>query len=55
MSSTATIPVAVVDEIKIKRLLVRGAVIGALAGNNDVINVLAEVTDEVAATASKVS
>lgn len=54
--STATIPVAVVDEMqRLKGILVRGAVIGALAGNNDAINLLAEVKDEVAATASKVS
>ncbi|KAB2338490.1 glycine betaine/L-proline ABC transporter ATP-binding protein ProV [Cytobacillus depressus] len=37
--STATIPVAVVDENdRLLGILVRGAVIGALAGNNDVIN-----------------
>ena len=54
--STATIPVAVVDEMqRLKGIVVRGAVIGALAGNNDAINLLAEVKDEVAATASKVS
>ncbi|MDQ0270837.1 quaternary amine ABC transporter ATP-binding protein [Cytobacillus purgationiresistens] len=37
--STATIPVAVVDVTnRIQGILVRGAVIGALAGNNDAIN-----------------
>lgn len=37
--STATIPVAVTDENdRLHGILVRGAVIGALAGNNDVIN-----------------
>lgn len=37
--STATIPVAVTDENdRLHGILVRGAVIGALAGNNEVIN-----------------
>lgn len=37
--STAIIPVAVIDEQKrLKGILVRGAVIGALAGNNELIN-----------------
>ncbi|WP_400246907.1 glycine betaine/L-proline ABC transporter ATP-binding protein [Niallia sp. JL1B1071] len=37
--STAIIPVAVIDEQnRLKGILVRGAVIGALAGNNDLIN-----------------
>lgn len=47
--STAAIPVAVVDENKrLAGILVRGAVIGALAGNNDAINHFREETvDEV--------
>lgn len=37
--STAIIPVAVIDEQnRLKGILVRGAVIGALAGNNELIN-----------------
>lgn len=43
--SQATIPVAVIDENnRLKGILVRGAVIGALAGNNEAINIL-ESTD----------
>lgn len=48
--STATIPVAVVDENRrLSGILVRGAVIGALAGNNDAINNLEQARAEVAA------
>ncbi|WP_066062896.1 quaternary amine ABC transporter ATP-binding protein [Neobacillus soli] len=49
--STAAIPVAVVDENnRLKGILVRGAVIGALAGNNDAINHLGGMANaEVAA------
>ncbi|GKV69230.1 glycine betaine transport ATP-binding protein OpuAA [Sporosarcina sp. NCCP-2716] len=37
--STATIPVAVVDEAnRLKGIIIRGALIGALAGDNDFIN-----------------
>ncbi|MED3553808.1 quaternary amine ABC transporter ATP-binding protein [Cytobacillus praedii] len=51
--STATIPVAVVDENnRLYGILVRGAVIGGLAGNNEVINVLEEAKKEVAADQS---
>ncbi|OUL02959.1 glycine/proline betaine ABC transporter ATP-binding protein OpuAA [Bacillus spizizenii] len=43
--SDANIPIAVVDEKqRMKGIVVKGALIGALAGNNDYINV--EVTDE---------
>ncbi|MCY8981789.1 CBS domain-containing protein, partial [Bacillus halotolerans] len=43
--SDANIPIAVVDEKqRMKGIVVRGALIGALAGNNDYINV--EGTDE---------
>ncbi|WP_077214666.1 quaternary amine ABC transporter ATP-binding protein [Bacillus dakarensis] len=52
--STASIPVAVVDENdKLLGILVRGAVIGALAGNNEVINVLEKAKTEVAADQSE--
>jgi len=48
--STATIPVAVVDETnKLKGILVRGAVIGALAGNNQDINQIHTAQSEAAA------
>ncbi|MDQ6600426.1 glycine betaine/L-proline ABC transporter ATP-binding protein [Bacillus salipaludis] len=48
--STASIPVAVVDENKrLSGILVRGAVIAALAGNNDTINQLETAKSEVAA------
>jgi glycine betaine/proline transport system ATP-binding protein len=48
--SIASIPVAVVDENKrLKGILVRGAVIGALAGNNDAINNPAPAQVEAAA------
>jgi len=48
--STATIPVAVVGENRrLSGILVRGAVIGALAGNNDAINNLEQAKAEVAA------
>ncbi|KQL21980.1 quaternary amine ABC transporter ATP-binding protein [Cytobacillus solani] len=51
--STATIPVAVVDENnRLYGILVRGAVIGGLAGNNEVINVLEKAKEEVAADQS---
>ncbi len=51
--STATIPVAVVDENnRLYGILVRGAVIGGLAGNNEVINVLEKTKEEVAADQS---
>lgn len=51
--STATIPVAVVDENnRLYGILVRGAVIGALAGNNEVINDLEKAKKEVAADQS---
>lgn len=44
--STAIIPVAVVDaEQRLKGILVRGAVIGALAGNNENINNQAEILE----------
>ncbi|MEH7124490.1 glycine betaine/L-proline ABC transporter ATP-binding protein [Bacillus sp. JJ1773] len=47
--STATIPVAVVDENdRLQGILVRGAVIGALAGNNDVINDFEKAKEEAA-------
>ena len=37
--STATIPVAVVDEEnRLQGIIIRGALIGALAGNNQFIN-----------------
>ncbi|WP_153126817.1 quaternary amine ABC transporter ATP-binding protein [Peribacillus tepidiphilus] len=49
--STASIPVAVVDENKrLTGILVRGAVIGALAGNNHDINHLKNASLEVAAS-----
>lgn len=52
--SIATIPVAVVDENdKLLGILVRGAVIGALAGNNEVINVLEKAKIEVAVDQSE--
>lgn len=45
--STATVPVAVIDENNhLHGILVRGAVIGALAGNNEVINDLGKATVE---------
>jgi glycine betaine/proline transport system ATP-binding protein len=48
--STASIPVAVVDENnKLKGILVRGAVIGALAGNNLEINQIHTAKSEAAA------
>ncbi|MEO2076847.1 MAG: glycine betaine/L-proline ABC transporter ATP-binding protein [Bacillus sp. (in: firmicutes)] len=48
--STASIPVAVVDEHKrLNGILVRGAVIGALAGNNEAINQLNQAKAEAAA------
>ena len=48
--STATIPVAVVDENnRLKGILVRGAVIGALAGNNQDINHIHTAKSEAAA------
>ncbi|WP_066395869.1 betaine/proline/choline family ABC transporter ATP-binding protein [Cytobacillus eiseniae] len=51
--SVATIPVAVVDENnRLHGILVRGAVIGALAGNNDVINDWEKAKEEVAADQS---
>lgn len=51
--STATIPVAVVDENnRLYGILVRGAVIGGLAGNNEVINDLEKAKKEVAADQS---
>jgi len=44
--STASIPVAVVDgEQRLKGMLVRGAVIGALAGNNENINSQTEIME----------
>jgi glycine betaine/proline transport system ATP-binding protein len=44
--STASIPVAVVDgEHRLKGMLVRGAVIGALAGNNENINSQTEIME----------
>ncbi len=44
--STASIPVAVVDgEHRLKGMLVRGAVIGALAGNNENINRQTEIME----------
>ncbi|MBS4191258.1 glycine betaine/L-proline ABC transporter ATP-binding protein [Bacillus sp. FJAT-49705] len=45
--STATIPVAVVDNNRLQGILVKGAVIGALAGNNEVINDLERVNNQV--------
>jgi glycine betaine/proline transport system ATP-binding protein len=49
--STASIPVAVVDENnRLKGILVRGAVIGALAGNNQEINHIHTAKSEAAAT-----
>ncbi|MGG3561861.1 glycine betaine/L-proline ABC transporter ATP-binding protein ProV [Neobacillus rhizosphaerae] len=48
--SSASIPVAVVDEhSRLNGILVRGAVIGALAGNNEAINDLNRAKAEVAA------
>jgi glycine betaine/proline transport system ATP-binding protein len=48
--STATIPVAVVDHMRrLNGILVRGAVIGALAGNNDSINNFEQAKAEIAA------
>jgi glycine betaine/proline transport system ATP-binding protein len=48
--STASIPVAVVDENnRLKGILVRGAVIGALAGNNQEINQIHTAKSEAAA------
>jgi glycine betaine/proline transport system ATP-binding protein len=48
--STASIPVAVVDETnRLKGILVRGAVIGALAGNNQDINQIHTAKAEAAA------
>lgn len=48
--STASIPVAVVDETnRLKGILVRGAVIGALAGNNQDINQIHTAKSEAAA------
>lgn len=48
--SEAIIPVAVVDQNKkLLGILVKGAVIGALAGNNEKINYLQEAKSEVAA------
>lgn len=48
--STASIPVAVVDENnRLKGILVRGAVIGALAGNNQDINQINTAKSEAAA------
>jgi glycine betaine/proline transport system ATP-binding protein len=48
--STASIPVAVVDENnRLKGILVRGAVIGALAGNNQDINQIHTAKSEAAA------
>lgn len=45
--SVATIPVAVVDHMRrLNGILVRGAVIGALAGNNDSINNFEKEKDE---------
>lgn len=45
--STASIPVAVTDENnRLYGVLVRGAVIGALAGNNEVINNIHQSTDK---------
>jgi glycine betaine/proline transport system ATP-binding protein len=52
--SQATIPVAVVDERnRLLGILVKGAVIGALAGNNDVLNDLNQINLEVAITTDK--
>jgi glycine betaine/proline transport system ATP-binding protein len=52
--SQATIPVAVVDERnRLLGILVKGAVIGALAGNNDVLNDLNQINLEVATTTDK--
>lgn len=52
--SSATIPVAVVDERnRLLGILVKGAVIGALAGNNDVLNDLSQINLEVAPTTDK--
>ncbi|MBT2733207.1 glycine betaine/L-proline ABC transporter ATP-binding protein [Bacillus sp. ISL-7] len=48
--SIATIPVAVVDHMRrLNGILVRGAVIGALAGNNDSINNFEQAKAEIAA------
>lgn len=45
--SQASIPVAVIDENhRLKGILVRGAVIGALAGNNEAINILQKNENE---------
>ncbi|WP_432354199.1 quaternary amine ABC transporter ATP-binding protein [Sporosarcina sp. A2] len=47
--STATIPVAVVDEKnRLKGIIIRGAMIGALAGNNQFINENGEILEDVA-------
>lgn len=44
--STATIPVAVVDEKnRLKGIIIRGAMIGALAGDNQFINENGEISD----------
>jgi glycine betaine/proline transport system ATP-binding protein len=52
--STASIPVAVVDENnRLKGILVRGAVIGALAGNNQVINQIHTAKSEAEAAAGQ--
>lgn len=48
--STATIPVAVVDEKnRLKGIIIRGAMIGALAGDNQFINENGEISAEVTA------
>ncbi|MFP7298009.1 quaternary amine ABC transporter ATP-binding protein [Neobacillus niacini] len=53
--STASIPVAVVDENnRLKGILVRGAVIGALAGNNDDLNLIHTAKSEAAAAVKEV-
>ncbi|WOV84787.1 glycine betaine/L-proline ABC transporter ATP-binding protein [Sporosarcina jeotgali] len=45
--STATIPVAVVDEKnRLKGIIIRGAMIGALAGDNQFINENGEITED---------
>ena len=52
--SQATIPVAVVDERnRLLGILVKGAVIGALAGNNDVLNDLNQINLEMPTTTDK--
>jgi glycine betaine/proline transport system ATP-binding protein len=49
--STAVIPVAVTDDNhRLQGILVRGAVIGALAGNNDDSNLFSKINAEVAAS-----